>query len=153
MSWVEVAVVQQFGSGRDLVTYPMASWPSSSTPDGPLAIGGRARHARSLGKSLGSPVCLTNGVGSQPCLLCDIPAWCKTVDAIGSGRWDPTTACNANTHADRTWPPAMVKHHQTARQTREASPAQSPNKTEENKRRKLFSELFRRRRIRIRRGK
>jgi len=119
MSWEELAVTQQVAGGRDLVTYCPGFWLFSNSPDGPFAIGARARRLPNRGSDRGWLVCLTSGDGSRPYGRRDTPVWYRTADAIGSARWDRRTLCNADTHIDTTWPPAMVNNHQTDRQTPE----------------------------------
>ncbi len=149
MSWKQRAGVQQLVPGRDLVTYwtgSSASWLVSNSPDWLFAIGARARRFRNRESDRHCPVCLTNGGGCRSYWPCGIRAWSRTADASGSECWDQTTLCNAGTLADRTWAPTMVDVQKAGAQIRASHPARTPNKTEENKRRKLFSESSRRRR-------
>jgi hypothetical protein len=134
----ELFAAQELAPGRYLVTYRATSWRSSSSPDGPFAIGARARRLPNRGSDRGWLVCLTSGDGSRPYWRRDTPVWCRTADAIGSARWDRRTLCNADTHIDTTWPPAMVNNHQTGRQTpeRRTGPGLEQDGKEEEK--KIF---------------
>jgi hypothetical protein len=61
-------------------------------PQGPTAGDGHGRVRRGG--------FMISDADSGPYWPCDTPAWCRTVGAIGSGRWDRTTPCNADTPAD-----------------------------------------------------
>ncbi len=142
MSWEQLAVAQELAAGRDLVTYWTASWPSYNSRGGPFATGAPAPHGRSLGIDPGSPACSASGAELRPYWRDDILVWSKTADATDCENSDRITVCNASTGVDTTWPPAMLNSRQTGNQLGAGEPAYGRNKTERNKRRKLFSGSF-----------
>ncbi len=121
---------QQVGLARDLVTYCAISWTFSNSLDLPFAIGARDGGFRSHGSNYDFALYSTNGADSWIYWLCGTPIWCRTVDAIGSERWDRTTPCNADTHVDRTWAPAIVNFHKPGKQIHNAPPADHRKKTD-----------------------